>query len=101
MSYDLDGQPVKEASFDVYYISKGGNDAMSFGQMSVGAGMIQQINWGFQALQVCAAVGSLDQRMPMFCVITKSMYINPEWARLANAIKDKMLADFNQKVKQG
>jgi hypothetical protein len=39
--------------------------------------------------------------MPMFCVIAKSMYVNPEWIRLSKAINDKMMADFNQKLQQG
>ena len=64
--------------------------------------MLQQTNWGLQALQSFRApAGTLDKRMPMFCVIAKSMYVNPEWARLTKAINDKMLADFNQKLKQG
>ena len=29
------------------------------------------------------------------------MYVNPEWTRLTKAINDKMMADFNQKIKQG
>jgi hypothetical protein len=45
--------------------------------------------------------GTLDKRMPMFCVIAKSTYANPKWARLTKAINDKMMADFNQKMKQG
>ena len=66
------------------------------------AGMIKQTNWGFQALQsMRAPAGTLDKRMPMFCVIAKSMYVNPEWVRLSKAINEKMLADFNQKLKQG
>jgi len=102
IGYDLNGEPVEEAFFGVYYISKGGNDAKSVGQLQVGAGMIQQTNWGFQALQSFRApAGALDKRMPMFCVIAKSMYINPEWVRLSKAINDKMLADFNQKLKEG
>jgi hypothetical protein len=95
IGYDLNGQPVEEAFFGVYYISQGANSG-------VGAGMIKQTNWGFQALQSFRApAGTLDQRMPMFCVIAKSMYVNPEWVRLAKAIDDKMVADFNQKLKQG
>ncbi len=102
VGYDLNGQPVEEAFFGVYYISKGGNDAKSVGQLQIGAGMIQQTNWGFQALQSFRApAGTLDSRMPMFCVIAKSLYLNPEWIRPRNAINDKMLADFNQKLKQG
>ena len=102
IGYDLNGQPVEEAFFGVYYIAKVGNDAASVGQLSVGAGMVQQTNWGFQGLQsMRAPAGTLDQRMPMFCVIAKSMYPNPEWVKLSKAINDKLLADFNQKMKQG
>jgi hypothetical protein len=102
ISYDLDGQPVEEAFFGVYYISKHGTDAVSLGQLSMAAGALQQTNWGFRSLQSFRApAGTLDKRMPMFCVIAKSMYINPEWVRLSKAINDKMMADFNQKMKQG
>ena len=95
IGYDLNGQPVEEAFFGVYYISQGAN-------AGVNAGMIKQTNWGFQALQsMRAPAGTLEKRMPMFCVMAKSMYVNPEWVRLSKAIDDKMLADFNQKLKQG
>ena len=102
IGYDLDGQPVEEAFFGVYYISKQGTDAVSVGQMQMGAGSLQQTNWGLRALQSFRApAGTLDKRMPMFCVIAKSIYVNPEWVRLTKAINDKMMADFNQKMKQG
>jgi Cysteine rich repeat len=102
IGYDLDGQPVEEAFFGVYYISKQGTDAVSIGQMQMAAGAIQQTNWGFRALQSFRApAGTLEKRMPMFCVIAKSIYVNPEWIRLTKAINDKMMADFNQKMKQG
>ena len=102
ISYDLDGQPVEEAFFGVYYISKQGTDALSLGQLSMAAGALQQTNWGFRALQSFRApAGTLDKRMPMFCVIAKSVYVNPEWVRLSKAINDQMMADFNQKLKQG
>lgn len=95
IGYDLNGQPVEEAFFGVYYTSQGAN-------AGVNAGMIKQTNWGFQALQsMRAPAGTLDKRMPMFCVIAKSMYVNPEWVRLSKAINARMLADFNQKLKQG
>jgi hypothetical protein len=95
ISYDFNGQPVEEAFFGVYYISQGSN-------AGVNAGMIKQTNWGFRALQSFRApAGTLDNRMPMFCVIAKSAYVNPQWARLAKAINDKMQADFNQKLKEG
>jgi Cysteine rich repeat len=102
IGYDLNGQPVEEAFFGVYYISKQGTDAVGLGQLSMAAGALQQTNWGFRALQsMRAPAGTLDQRMPMFCVIAKSIYVNPEWVRLTKAINDKMMADFNQKMKQG
>jgi hypothetical protein len=102
IGYDLNGQPVEEAFFGVYYISKQGTDAVTAGHEHMDAGAIQQTNWGFRALQsMRAPAGTLDKRMPMFCVIAKSIYVNPEWARLTKAINDKMMADFNQKLKQG
>jgi hypothetical protein len=102
IGYDLNGQPVEEAFFGVYYISKQGTDAVSVGQISMAAGALQQTNWGFRALQsMRAPAGTLDKRMSMFCVIAKSIYVNPEWIRLTKAINDKLMADFNQKMKQG
>lgn len=95
IGYDLNGQPVEEAFFGVYFLSQGAN-------AGVNAGMIKQTNWGLQALQSFRApAGTLDKRMPMFCVIAKSMYVNPKWVRLSKQINDKMLADFNQKLKEG
>ncbi len=95
VGYDLNGQPVEEAFFGVYYLSQGANTG-------VNAGMIKQTNWGFQALQSFRApAGTLDKRMPMFCVIAKSFYVNPAWIRLSKAITAKMVADFNQKLQQG
>ena len=102
IGYDLDGKPVEEAFFGLYYISKKGTDAVSLGQLSMPAGAMQQTTWGFRGLQSFRApAGTLDKRMAMFCVIAKSIYVNPEWGRLAKAINDKLLADFNQKLKQG
>jgi hypothetical protein len=102
VGYDLNGKPVEEAFFGVYYISKQGTDAVSLGQLSMAAGSLQQTNWGFRALQsMRAPAGTLDKRMPMFCFIAKSFYVNPEWVRLTKAINDKMMADYNQKMKQG
>ena len=95
IGYDLNGQPVEEAFYGVYYLSQGAN-------AGVNAGMIKQTNWGLQALQSFRApAGTLEKRTPMFCVIAKSFYVNPQWVRLSKAITDKMLADFNQKLKEG
>jgi hypothetical protein len=95
IGYDLNGQPVEEAFYGVYYLSQGSNPG-------VNAGTIKQTNWGLQALQSFRApAGTLDKRTPMFCVIAKSFYVNPQWVRLSKAITAKMLADFNQKLKEG
>ena len=98
IGYDLNGQPVEEAFFGVYYLSQGANEgAVERGhdqadQLGIPPGPAEHARTGR---------ARLDQRMPMFCVIAKSMYVNPEWVRLSKAINDKMLADFNQKLKQG
>jgi hypothetical protein len=95
IGYDLNGQPVEEAFFGVYYIAQGSNS-------EVNPGTVKQTNWGFQGLQSFRApAGTLEKRMPMFCVIAKSVYVNPEWARLAAAINNKITADLQQQLKKG
>jgi hypothetical protein len=44
LGYDLNGQPVEEAFYGVYYISKKGSDAVSYGHTQMAAGMLQQTN---------------------------------------------------------
>jgi Cysteine rich repeat len=91
VGYDLNGQPVEEAFFGVYYITKVGSEAVSAGHEHIAAGAFQQTNWGFQGFQSFRApAGTLEKRMPMFCVIAKSWYVNPEWSRLAEAIGKKI-----------
>jgi hypothetical protein len=95
VGYDLDGQPVEEAFFADYFLSQVTNQGM-------GAGMVKQTDWGLEDLQSFRApAGTLDKRMPMFCVIAKSLYVNPQWARLNKAINDKVVADMTQKLKEG
>lgn len=95
VGYDLNGQPVEEAFFGVYFLVQASNPGP-------GAGLIKQTNWGFQMLQSFRApAGTLDKRMPMFCVIAKSLSFDPKWTRLYKAINEKLLADFSQKLKQG
>jgi len=53
IGYDLNGQPVEEAFFGVYYLSQGAN-------AGVNAGMIKQTNWGLQALQSFRAPAALS-----------------------------------------
>jgi hypothetical protein len=90
ISYDLNGQPVEEAFFGVYYSSQGGY------------GGIKQTNWGFRALESFRApAGALDKRMPVFCLIAKSVTDNPQWDKLTQSIHDQLMTAFNQKLKQG
>jgi hypothetical protein len=100
--YDLNGKPVEEAFFGVYYSSQGGNEAKSVGQMHMAANAIKQTNWGFRGLQSFRApAGALDKRMAVFCLIAKSFAYSPEWQQLNHTIQEQMLAAFNQKLQQG
>jgi hypothetical protein len=102
VSYDLNGKPVEEAFFGVYYYSAGGNDSKSVGQIHMAANGIKQVNWGFRGLQSFRApAGKLDSRMAVFCLIAKSFAYSPEWIKLNQTINDQMLAAFNQKLQQG
>lgn len=102
ISYDLNGKSVEEAFFAVYYVSQGGNESKSVGQLHMAANMIKQTNWGFQALQSFRApAGTLDKRMPVFCLITKSVAPNPQWQTMAKSTAAQMTASFNQKLQQG
>ncbi|MDP9012636.1 MAG: cysteine rich repeat-containing protein [Pseudomonadota bacterium] len=95
VGYDLGGQPVEEAFFADYFLSQVTNQGMA-------AGMAKLTDWGLEDLQSFRApAGTLEKRMPMFCVIAKSLYQNPQWGRLVKAINDKVVADMAQKLKQG
>jgi hypothetical protein len=91
IGYELNGQPVEEAFFGVYYLSKQGNP-----------GDIQQTNWGFRALRSFRAPeGTLEKRMPVFCAIAKSVNPDPKWAERTQAINARLVALFNQRLKEG
>ena len=69
ISYDLNGQPVEEAFFGLYYLSSGANTGVNAGESQADS------NWGFGALQSFRApAGTIDKRMPFFCVIAKSVH---------------------------
>ena len=102
IGYDLNGQPVEEAFFGVYYASQGGNQGQTVGQLHMDANMIKQTNWGFRGLvSFRAPAGTLDKRMPVFCLIARSVSDNPQWNQLSKTIHDQMMAAFNQKLQQG
>jgi hypothetical protein len=102
IGYDLNGQPVEEAFFGVYYLNKAGTQAVQAGHQSMAANQLVQTNWGFQALQSFRApAGTLDGRMPVYCLIAKSVQYDPQWTLRYRAINATLLQMFNQKLQQG
>jgi hypothetical protein len=102
IGYDLNGQPVEEAFFGVYYLNRAGTQAVQAGHQSMAANQLVQTNWGFQALQSFRApAGTLDKRMPMYCLIAKSVQYDPQWTLRYRAIHATLLQMFNQKLQQG
>ena len=72
------------------------------GQIKMAANSLVQTNWGFQALQSFRApAGTLDKRMPVYCVIAKSVQYDPQWTLRYRAINATLLQMFNQKLQQG
>ncbi|HEY1471109.1 MAG TPA: cysteine rich repeat-containing protein [Candidatus Acidoferrum sp.] len=102
IGYDLNGQPVEEAFFGVYYLNKAGTPAVQTGHQSMAANQLVQTNWGFQALQSFRApAGTLDKRMPVYCLIGKSVQYDPQWTARYRAIEATLVQMFNQKLQQG
>ena len=102
IAYDLNGKPVEEAFFGVYYLNKGGTQAVQVGHESMAANALIQTNWGFQALQSFRApAGTLEKRMPVYCLIAKSVHYDPQWTQRYRAINATLLKMFNQKLQQG
>ena len=102
IGYDLNGQPVEEAFFGVYYLKKAGTQAVQAGHQAMAANQLVQTNWGFQALQSFRApAGTLDKRMPLYCLIAKSVQYDPQWTLRYRAISATLVKMFNQKLQQG
>jgi hypothetical protein len=102
IGYDLNGKPVEEAFFGVYYLNKAGNHAVQAGHQAMAANQLVQTNWGFQALQSFRApADTLDKRMPVYCLIAKSVQYEPQWTARYRAIEATLMQMFNQKLQQG
>jgi hypothetical protein len=102
IGYDLNGQPVEEAFYGVYYLGKSGTQAVQAGHQAIGANEVQQTNWGFDGLQSFRApAGTLDKRMPVFCLMAKSVQYDGRWIARQKAIDATLTQMFNQKLKQG
>ena len=68
----------------------------------MGANEMIQTDWGLQGLQSFRApAGTLDKRMPVYCVIAKSVQADPKWLARVAAINATLMQMFNQKLKQG
>ncbi len=94
IGYDLDGKPVEEAFFAVYYLNSGHGEGQ--------AAVLTQTNWGLAKLHSFRApAGQLDKRMPVFAAIEKSFQPNPDWARRVQIIRSKLQEAVEQKIKQG
>jgi hypothetical protein len=95
VSYTLNNQPVEEAFYAVYYLSRSKN-------MGGAVGSIYQTNWGLRQLQSFRApAGTLGKRMTVFAAIAKSVLPTPQWVERANAVNNQLTAEFNRKLKQG
>jgi Cysteine rich repeat len=102
IGYDLNGQPVEEAFFGVYYLGKMGNQAVQAGHQAMAANQLIQTNWGFDGLQSFRApAGTLDKRMSIFCLMAKSVQYDAKWLSRQKAIDATLTQMFNQKLKQG
>jgi hypothetical protein len=95
VSYTLNNQPVEEAFYAVYYRSQGQPGGAK-------AGVVTQTNWGLRQIQSFRApAGTLGKRMTVFAAMAKSVVPTPQWVERANAVNAKLIAAFNQKIKQG
>jgi hypothetical protein len=102
VGYDLNGQPVEEAFFGVYFLQKAGSQALQAGHQSMGANEMIETDWGLQGLQSFRApAGTLDKRMPIYCLMAKSVQYDAKWLLRDKAINAALLQMFNQKLKQG
>jgi hypothetical protein len=101
IAYDLDGKPVEEAFFGVYYYFQG-TKAISSGSLRIEAGEMKQTNWGFRSLaSFRAPAGTLEKRISVFGVIIKTMFVNPAWNRLSGALGAQIHKDFDARIKAG
>ncbi len=102
IGYDLNGKPVEEAFFGVYYLNIKGSQAIQAGHQAMAANEIQETDWGFDGLQSFRApAGTLDKRMPIYCLIAKSVQYDARWLARQKAIQDTLVQMFNRKLHQG
>jgi hypothetical protein len=94
ISYELNGKPVEEEFYAVYYLMQIPYDGPQ--------GRTYQINWGLTRLHSFRApAGTLDARRPVFAAIARSFRPNPAWIQRANDINAYLGAEFNRKLQAG
>jgi hypothetical protein len=102
VGYDQNGKSIEEAFFGVYYLNKAGSQAVHVGHESLAANEIQETDWGFDGLQSFRApAGTLDKRMPIYCLIAKTVQYDPKWLARQGAVLATLKQMFDQKLKQG
>jgi hypothetical protein len=102
IGYDLNGKPVEEAFFGVYFLTKAGSAAVQAGHQAMAANQIVETDRGFNPLQSFRApAGTLEKRMPVYCLIAKSVQYEPQWLARTRAIRASLLQMYNQKLQQG
>jgi hypothetical protein len=88
VTYKLNGKPVEEEFYSVYYYQ------------SIPAGRVSQVNWGLGALHSFRApAGTLDKRRNVYCAIVKSIKMQKPWFDKAYAIKKQLIATYQRNLK--
>src|ERR1700682_1289616 len=68
----------------------------------MGRKCVAQTAWGFDVLQSFRApAGTLDKRMPIFCLMAKSVQVDPKWSVRQKAIQTTLVQMYKQKLQQG
>lgn len=94
VTYELDGKPVEEELYALYYLNNIPYDGPQ--------GRTWQVNWGLLfPHSFRAPLGTLDKRRPVFAAISKSYKINPAWEARYKAISAYLVEQFNQQLKAG
>jgi hypothetical protein len=102
IGYDLNGKAVEEAFFGVYYLGKASLPPVQAGHQAIGPNEFQETDWGFDGLQSFRApAGALDKRMPVYCLIAKSVQYDLKWSLRDRAVVATLQQIFNQKIKEG
>jgi hypothetical protein len=94
VTYDINGRPVEEEFYGVYYAVDIPYDGPQ--------GRTWQRDWGLMFLHSFRAPrGELDKRRPVFAAIAKSFRPNPAWTQRQAAINAYLAEQFNRQLQAG